>query len=121
MGEGAYVQEANKEPRPWGELTCSSLDPEKCPTRYGARGGVAVQRRPAEAEAALGKKGRTPWLLADLPAGHHGEEGLPALACVTEPGSWKKMAEEEEGCGGWEKLRGGSEKLPSARGEGSYL
>jgi hypothetical protein len=27
------------------------------------------------------------------------------------------MAEEEEGCGGWEKLSGGSEKLPSARGD----
>jgi hypothetical protein len=38
MVEGAYVQEANEEPRPWGELTCSSSDPEKCPA-LGAWGG----------------------------------------------------------------------------------
>ena len=38
-------------------------------------GWLAVQRRPAEAEAALGKKGRTPWLLVGLPAGRRGEEG----------------------------------------------
>jgi hypothetical protein len=61
-----------------GRAHLLELDPEKCPARYGARGGVAAQRRSAEAETVLGKKGRTPWLLAGLPAGRRGEEGCHA-------------------------------------------
>jgi hypothetical protein len=61
-----------------GRAHLLELDLEKCPARFGARGGVAVQRRPAKAEMSLGKKGRTPWLLAGLPAGRRGEEGCHA-------------------------------------------
>jgi hypothetical protein len=31
------------------------------------------------------------------------------------------MAEEEEGCGGWEKLRGGSEKVPQVQERGTSI
>jgi hypothetical protein len=43
--EGAYVQEANKEPRPWGELTCSSSDQRRSRAMAGAEGPVACPDR----------------------------------------------------------------------------
>ena len=60
MREGAYVQEANKEPRPWGELTCSSSDQRRAaPAKgevevghgQGRRGSLEIQL----VELALGK------------------------------------------------------------------
>ena len=60
MGEGAYVQEANKEPRPWGELTCSSSDPEKCPALGAWGGGCCAGCRP---EVRCARESSQPWIM----------------------------------------------------------
>ncbi|AQK70433.1 uncharacterized protein [Zea mays] len=59
MGEGAYVQEANKEPRPWGELTCSSSDLEKCPALGAWGGGCCAGCRP---EVRCARESSQPWI-----------------------------------------------------------
>jgi hypothetical protein len=92
----------------------------KGPARYGAKGGVAGQRRPAEAEVALGKKApcssRSPGeaggcrAMAAVLWRPSAMEGREQRACTPRRKRAGVGRRRQGGCGGWKFLRGGSAK-----------